>query len=254
MPVMIYTKQKANYTNNDDDYYIPTTKRLLFTDPVVIVEQLSELADEILNRHYDYEWNDRGDEYAVHTNYAQACMDSENLFLHVKKLFAPYSKVQDSIPYMPSDFTSWYSYVRGCGIDGEDWCEDIQERHPAFMKKYRDAVEASKILSPRGGSYFVWHDTDQHGGYIHRVHIITRMSGDFFDHEQFDAVDKTLMQMRIAEEDAEMERWLKHSKTDEYKQEQAERAQEQRDLATYIGENGHTSFVANDDGTYTTWR
>ena len=80
------------------------------------------------------------------------------------------------------------------------------------------------------------------------------MSGDFFDHEQFDAVDKTLMQMRIAEEDAEMERWLKHSTTDEYKQEQAERAQEQRDLATHMGENGHTSFAANGDGTYTTWR
>ena len=99
---------------------------------------------------------------------------------------------------------------------------------------------------------FKWYDYASNKQHV--VHIITNISGDHFVHRMFTAVDKTPYQLLVEEEEAEHKCWLEYSKTDEYKQKQAERAQERRDLATYMGENGYTSFVANDDETYTTWR
>ena len=139
---------------------------------------------------------------------------------------------------------------RGSGYElGQEYAHKV---HESTLARFNENLEYIKTTRVKRDIQFKWYDYSRKKQHI--VHIITNMSGDHFTHDKFDAVDKTPNQLRVEEEEAEHKRWLEYSKTDEYKQEQAERAQERRDLATHMGENGYTSFVANDDGTYTTWR
>lgn len=240
MPVMIYKQRRETY-----DYDEPADiKRFLFTTTESIAAAIEELAKEMLHNETPEDWNNMGDEWKVESRYAEACMTVE-VIDKLEPLMRVYHNLPHSFFSMPSK--GWYATDFG----GREQ-ESAHAFHEPTLARFNKNLEHIKTTQVKQGVRFEWYDYSRKKQHI--VHIITNMSGDFFTHDKFDAVDKTPYQLLVEEEEAEMERWLKHSKTDEYKQEQAERAQEQRDLATHMGENGHTSFVANDDGTYTTWR
>ena len=240
MPVMIYKQRRETY-----DYDEPADiKRFLFTTTESIAAAIEELAKEMLHNETPEDWNNMGDEWKVEPRYAEACMTVE-VIDKLEPLMRAYHNLQHSFFSMPSK--GWYATDFG----GREQ-KSAHEFHEPTLARFNKNLEQIKTTQVKQGVRFEWYDYSRKKQHI--VHIITNMSGDFFTHDKFDAVDKTPYQLLVEEEEAEMERWLKHSKTDEYKQEQAERAQEQRDLATYMGENGMTSYANNGDGTYTTWR
>ena len=240
MPVMIYKTRRETY-----DYDEPADiKRFLFTTTESIAAAVEELANEMLHNQAPEDWNNNGDEWEVDPRYAEACMTVEML-TKLDSLMRAYPNRPYSYFAMPSK--GWYATDFG----GKEQ-EYAHKVHEHTLAKFNNNIEHMKATRVKQDIRFKWYDYARNKQHI--VHIITNMSGGFFTHDKFDAVDKTPKQLRAEEEEAEFNRWLEYSKTDEYKQEQAERAQQRRDLATHMGENGYTSFVANDDGTYTTWR
>ena len=240
MPVMIYKTRRETY-----DYDEPADiKRFLFTTTESIAAAIEELANEMLHNQAPEDWNNNGDEWEVEPRYAKACMTVEM----IDKL-TPLLNAYPNRPYhyfgMPTQ--GWRATDFG-GVEQEG----AHAFHEPTLARFNKNLEHIKTTQVKQGVRFEWYDYSRKKQHI--VHIITNMSGDFFTHDKFDAVDKTPYQLLVEEEEAEFNRWLEYSETDEYKQEQAERAQQRRDLATHMGENGYTSFVANDDGTYTTWR
>lgn len=242
MPVMIYKQRRETY---DYDYDEPADiKRFLFTTTESIATAIEELAKEMLQNQTPEEWNDRGDEWEVESRYAEACMTVEIL----TKL-DPLMKAYPNRPYSYFGMPSKGWYATDFGGEQQEYAHKVHEH---TLAKFNKNIGHIKTRQPAQDIQFKWFDYFTNKQHV--VHIITNISGDHFVHDLFTAVDKTPNQLRVEEEEAEFNRWLEYSKTDEYKQEQAERAQQRRDLATHMGENGYTSFVANDDGTYTTWR
>ena len=218
MPVMIYKQRRETY-----DYDEPADiKRFLFTTTESIAAAIEELAKEMLR--------------------SQTCMTVEML-TKLEPLMRAYHNLPHSYFGMPSK--GWYA--TDFGGKKQEYAHKVHESTLARFNKNLEYIKTAQVK--RGVRWYDYTRNKQHV-----VHIITNISGCHFVHDKFDAVDKTPNQLRAEEEEAEFNRWLEYSKTDEYKQEQAERAQQRRDLATHMGENGYTSFVANDDGTYTTWR
>lgn len=240
MPVMIYKQRRDTY-----DYDEPADiKRFLFTTTESIAAAIEELVNEMLHNQAPEDWNNNGDEWEVEPRYAEACMTVEM----IDKL----TPLLNAYPNRPYHYFS---------MPSKGWCETdfggkeqeyAHKVHESTLARFNKNLEHMKTTRVKRDIQFKWYDYARNKQHV--VHIITNMSGDFFTHDKFDAVDKTPYQLLVEEEEAEFNRWLEYSETDEYKQEQAERAQERRDLATHMGENGYTSFVANDDGTYTTWR
>lgn len=240
MPVMIYKTRRETY-----DYDEPADiKRFLFTTTESIAAAIEELANEMLHNQAPEDWNNNGDEWEVEPRYAKACMTVEM----IDKL-TPLLNAYPNRPYhyfgMPTQ--GWRATDFG-GVEQEG----AHKTHESTLARFNKNLEHMKTTQVKRDIQFKWFDYFTNKQHV--VHIITNISGDHFVHDLFTAVDKTPNQLRVEEEEAEFNRWLEYSKTDEYKQEQAERAQQRRDLATHMGENGYTSFVANDDGTYTTWR
>ena len=198
----------------------------------------------MLHNQAPEDWNDHGDEWVVDSRYAEACMTVE-VIDKLEPLMRAYHNLPHYFVGMPSK--GWYATAFG----GKEQ-EYAHKVHESTLARFNKNLEYIKTAQVKRGVRFEWFDYFTNKQHV--VHIITNISGDHFVHDLFTAVDKTPNQLCAEEEEAEHKRWLEYSKTDEYKQEQAERAQEQQDLATHMGENGYTSFVANDDGTYTTWR
>ena len=240
MPVMIYKQKRETY-----DYDEPAdAKRFLFTTTESIAAAIEELTSEMLHNQAPEDWNNNGDEWKVESRYAEACMTVEM----IDKL----TPLLDAYPNRPYHYFSmpdkgWYATDFG-GVEQER----AHQTHESRLARFNKNLEHMKTTRVRRDIQFKWYNYASNIQHI--VHIITNISSDHFVHDLFTAVDKTAKQLLHEEMCAEEERWLEYSKTDEYKQEQAERAQQRRDLATHMGENGYTSFVANDDGTYTTWR
>ena len=240
MPVMIYKQRRETY-----DYDEPADiKRFLFTTTESIAAAIEELAKEMLRSQTPEDWNNNGDEWEVEPRYAEACMTVEML-TKLEPLMRAYHNLPHSYFGMPSK--GWYA--TDFGGKKQEYAHKV---HESTLARFNKNLEYIKTAQVKRGVRFEWYDYTRNKQHV--VHIITNISGCHFVHDKFDAVDKTPNQLRAEEEEAEFNRWLEYSKTDEYKQEQAERAQQRRDLATHMGENGYTSFVANDDGTYTTWR
>ena len=206
------------------------------------VKQLKELANEMLHNQASEDWNNNGDEWEVEPRYAEACMTVE-MIDKLTPLLNAYPNRPHHYFGMPSK--GWYATDFG----GKEQ-EYAHKVHESTLARFNQNLEHMKTTRVKRDIRFQWYDYASNIQHI--VHIITNISGDHFVHDLFTAVDKTVMQLYQEQEEAKFNRW--YSKTDEYKQEQAERAQQRRDLATHMGENGYTSFVANDDGTYTTWR
>jgi len=240
MPVMIYKQKKETYDYDE----AADIKRFLFTTTESIATAVEELAKEMLHNEAPDDWNNMGDEWKVAPRYAEACM-TVDILTELDPLMRAYHNLPHYYFGMPTK--GW----RATDYGGEQQ-EYAHKVHESTLARFNENLEYIKTTRVKRDIQFKWYDYSLKKQHI--VHIITNMSGDHFTHDKFDAVDKTPNQLRVEEEEAEHKRWLEYSKTDEYKQEQAERAQERRDLATHMGENGYTSFVANDDGTYTTWR
>lgn len=240
MPVMIYKQKKETY-----DYDEPADiKRFLFTTTESIAAAVEELVKEMLHNQAPEDWNNNGDEWEVEPRYAEACMTVEML----DKL----TPLLNTYPNRPHHYFGMPTKGWRATDFGGKQQEYAHKVHESTLARLNQNLEHMKTTRVKRDIQFKWYDYARNKQHI--VHIITNMSGDFFTHNKFDAVDKTPYQLLVEKEEAEHKRWLEYSKTDEYKQEQAERAQERRDLATLMGENGYTSFVANDDGTYTIWR
>ena len=67
-------------------------------------------------------------------------------------------------------------------------------------------------------------------------------------------LNETLNEQRDRKDKEEFAKWEANYDTPEAKAEREAEAQKQRDLDTFMGEGGYTSFARNDDGTTTVWR
>lgn len=65
------------------------------------------------------------------------------------------------------------------------------------------------------------------------------------------SITKTMFNWEM---DTNMTKSWRHSQTEEGKREKAEQEERHRDMMTYMGESGLTSYSVSDDGTYSMWR
>jgi hypothetical protein len=249
-----------------------------------MARQLIELLDNSMED--PHRWNDMGDEYRVYPSYAEACQWYEFTLETYKKLCKMYSDVP--VPrWYGTTFTSKdkdYTYreredlsiniddydaecevkeitgslshvVKRMSPDGETVCafEFLQAVHNRgdFKSYYGDVKEflLTKLPSYTNAVSFCY----DHFGSTD-VQLI-RMPSDFFNiPSRIGEVNETLRDYATRKDDEAYARYEAHSNTAEGKAEREAEAERERDLATFMGESGYTSFARNDDGTTTVWR
>ena len=281
MSSMTMLVQKVRWTDDGSRY---VEARAILDTKEDMARQLIELLDNSMEDSYT--WNDMGDEYRVDSSYAEACQWYEFTLDTYKKLCKMYSDVP--IPrWWATTFTSKdkdHTYmerkdlsiniddydaecevieitgslshvVKRMSPDGETVCafEFLQAVHNKgyFKSYYGDVKEylTTKLPSYTNAVSFYY----DHFGSTD-VQLI-RMPSNFFNiPSRIGEVNETLRDYATRKDDEEYARHVAHENTEEGKAEREEEAERERDLATFMGESGYTSFARNDDGTTTVWR
>jgi len=84
------------------------------------------------------------------------------------------------------------------------------------------------------------------------VQVIELPSSFFSSH--MGRLNETLNEQRDRKDKQDHAKWEAEYDTPKAKAEREAEAQKQRDLDTFMGEGGYTSFARNDDGTTSVWR
>ena len=249
-----------------------------------MARQLIELLDNSMED--PHRWNDIGDESRVEPSYAEACQWYEFTLDTYKKLCKMYSDVP--IPrWWATTFTSKdkdHTYmerkdlsiniddydaecevkeitgslshvVKRMSPDGETVCafEFLQAVHNRgdFKSYYGDVKEFLLTKLPN------YTNTVSFGqSHFCSINVqLIRMPSAFFNiPSRIGEVNETLRDYATRKDDEEYARHVAHENTEEGKAEREAEAERERDLATWMGESGYTSFARNDDGTTTVWR
>jgi len=249
-----------------------------------MARQLIELLDNSMED--PHRWNDMGDESRVEPSYAEACQWYEFTLETYKKLSKMYSDVP--IPrWWGTNFTSQDKEV--AWKDKDDWCINIDDYDAECeVIEIRGSLShVVKRMSPDGETvcafeflqavhnkgYFKSYYGDVKEYLTTKLPIYTnevsfnydhfgstnvqliRMPSDFFNiPSRIGEVNETLRDYATRKDDEEYARHVAHENTEEGKAEREAEAERERDLATFMGESGYTSFARNDDGTTTVWR
>ena len=249
-----------------------------------MARQLIELLDNSMEDSRT--WNDMGDEYRVDSSYAEACQWYEFTLDTHKKLSKMYSNVP--IPrWWGTNFTSQDKEV--AWKDKDDWGINIDDYYAEcevnmIYGRLRNALTDEQLNEETiGAQEFLQrlHNLGHFKSYYDEVKeylptkLPTYTNEVSFNHDHFGSIDIQLIRLpskffnipsRIGEvnetlrehsnrkDSEEYAKYLANYDTPEAKAEREAEAQKQRDLDTFMGESGYTSFARNDDGTITVWR
>ena len=256
-----------------------------------MARQLIELLDNSMEDTRT--WNDMGDEWRVEDSYAEGCQWYEFTLNTYKKLSKMYSDVpiprwwgtnftsQDSeVAWKDKDdwcinIDDWYAecevneiygrlrqglsaeHLDGDAIGAQEFLQRLHNL--GHFKSYYDEVK--EYLPTKLPTYTnaVSFDTSTYGrqSYNHSsidVQVIRLPSSSFSIPSRIGEVNETLREHRHRKDTEECAKYLANYDTPEAKAEREEEAERERDLATFMGEGGYTSFARNDDGTTTVWR
>ena len=274
--------QQVRWTERNTRYI---EARAILDTKADMARQLIELLDNSMEDSRT--WNDMGDEWRVDPTNVEACKWYEFTLNIRNKLIKMYPNIctpywydmniniddwdavceldnvgADVIKQMDRSEGSrlkggWDKYHEG--IEEVDAFWVIQAMHDlGFFKTYYENIKEylAKTEPTTGYASF---NTSTYGrqSYINSsidVQVI-RLPSDFFNiPSRIGEVNETLRDYATRKDDEEYARHVAHENTEEGKAEREAEAERERDLATFMGESGYTSFARNDDGTTTVWR
>ena len=146
----------------------------------------------------------------------------------------------------------WDYYESTGQVDGH---EVVQAMHDlGLFKIYYDyCKEVMMTKDARVGniSFGTGSSYDYYGSIT--VQVI-ELPSSFITPSRMGNLNETLNEWRDRRDKEAYAEWEANYDTPEAKAEREAEAQRQRDLATFMGESGYTSFARNDDGTTSVWR
>ena len=148
-------------------------------------------------------------------------------------------------------------YADGETIGAQEFLQRLHNL--GHFKSYYDEVKEFLLTKLPTKTNAVGFDTSYHSrqSYTHSsidIQLI-RLPSEFFNiPSRIGEVNETLREYSNRKDSEEYAKYLANYDTPEAKAEREAEAQKQRDLATFMGESGYTSFARNDDGTTTVWR
>lgn len=83
---------------------------------------------------------------------------------------------------------------------------------------------------------------------------VIELPSSFIKPSRMGRLDETLNEWRDRKDKEDFAKWEANYHTPEAKAEREAEAQKQRELDTFMGESGYTSYARNDDGTTSVWR
>ena len=146
----------------------------------------------------------------------------------------------------------WEHYESKGQVSGH---EVVQAMHDlGLFKQYYDyCKEVMMTKDARAGniSFGTGSSYDYYGSIT--VQVI-ELPSSFITPSRMGNLNETLNEQRDRKDKEDFAKWKANYDTPEAKAEREAEAQKQRDLDTFMGESGYTSFARNDDGTTTVWR
>jgi len=131
----------------------------------------------------------------------------------------------------------------------------IQAMHDlGLFKQYYDyCKEVMMTKDARAGN--IRFDTGSSYDYYGSITVqVIELPSSFITPSRMGNLNETLNEWRDRRDKEAYEEWEANYDTPEAKAEREAEAERQRDLATFMGESGYTSFARNDDGTTSVWR
>ncbi len=146
----------------------------------------------------------------------------------------------------------WERYESEGQVSGH---EVVQAMHDlGLFKQYYDyCKEVMMTKDARAGniSFGTGSSYDYYGSIT--VQVI-ELPSSFITPSRMGNINETLNEQRDRKDKEDFAKWEANYDTPEAKAEREAEAQKQRDLDTFMGEGGYTSFARNDDGTTSVWR
>ena len=279
--------QQGTYSEETKGRYIE--RRALLDTREAMARQLIELIE--LNEETPREWNDCGDEWLVDSRYEEACYWYERTLSLYNKLKPLYKQNLREPRWMGTSFNKEYDeknsrYSTTLSINIYDWyvkCdldylthwphvieqmkenllhegqvsghEVVQAMHDLglFKQYYDDCKEVMMTKDARAGNIdFGTGSRYDHYGSI-TVQVI-ELPSSFIKPSRMGNLNETLNEQRDRKDKEDFTKWEAEYDTPKAKAEREAEAERQRDLNTFMGESGYTSFARNDDGTTSVWR
>jgi len=143
----------------------------------------------------------------------------------------------------------WWAYESRGQVSGH---EVVQAMHDLglFKKYYGYCKDVMELRDARAGNISFSDGT--HYGSI-TVQVI-ELPSSFIKPSRMGNLNETLNEQRDRKDKEDHAKWEAEYDTPKAKAEREAEAQKQRDLDTFMGEGGYTSFARNDDGTTSVWR
>ena len=143
----------------------------------------------------------------------------------------------------------WWAYESRGQVSGH---EVVQAMHDLglFKKYYGYCKDVMELRDARAGNISFSDGT--HYGSI-TVQVI-ELPSSFIKPSRMGNLNETLNEQRDRKDKEDYAKWEADYDTPKAKAEREAEAQKQRDLDTFMGEGGYTSFARNDDGTTSVWR
>ena len=215
-------------------------ERYLFVTPEKLGHNVSRILYSLEVYEDTYHWNYMGDEYKVDPDYARSCQLYSNFAdcVGLSTLLSVYG-MQVSIPEHSGvpikDRLNW-----------EDWHGEGQARTKKYQKLFEGWLEKleGKIFSMLPSHGFTIR-IDSYPSYTEHTLKVINLATDFL-HAPGVVLDEHSGERAAREYEA-------YYNSEQYEIDRQEEIERRNEIATYMGENGFSSFATNEDGSVSFW-